>query len=336
MNHETLSNAPRLLIEADLQPVQGRRFQPTGFPDLGAATYDGPNGERMLLVESAQSMANRLEKVCWDDVADDWMEPLRGLSMIKVKDGKDEFVTSSVLEAHRINSPYILEGNDTTVLDMLKHELAEMAEGAVDIRKLASVLLRYDTNALLHGVFLAKSDLAGGRLRLPRVVSAFIEAEDVREAQSGGVKNDHVKPSNAGDNERAKRGFGNVPFARTEFASSKITAYFNIDLSQIRSFGLGVNGEKLLLTLAAFKIRRFLETGLRLRTACDLDLTDLRVTRPSGFELPTLAELEAALPGLIKAVADEGCFAEPRVTEVRWDGMKKKAKKDKESDAAGE
>lgn len=332
MNHEALSNAPRLLIEAVLQPVQGRRFQPTGFPDLGAATYDGPNGERMLLVESAQSMANRLEKVCWDEVAEDWVEPLQGLSMIKVKDGQGGFVTSSVLEAHRINSPYILEGNDTTVLDMLKHELAEMAEGAVDIRKLASVLLRYDTNALLHGVFLAKSDLAGGRLRLPRVVSAFIEAEDVREAQSGGVKNDHVNPS--GD---TGRGFGNVPFARTEFASPKITAYFNIDLSQVRGFGLSANVEKLLLTLAAFKIRRFLETGLRLRTACDLDLTDLRVTRPDGFELPTLAELEAELPGLVKAVADEGCFAEPRVTEVRWDGMsKKKGKKDKDSDAAGE
>lgn len=28
----------RLLIEAELVPVQGSRFQPTGFPDLGAAT----------------------------------------------------------------------------------------------------------------------------------------------------------------------------------------------------------------------------------------------------------------------------------------------------------
>src|SRR5207253_6245313 len=49
------------------------RFQPTGFPDLGAATYDGPEGKKMLLVESAQSMANRLEGVCWDTVAHDWV-----------------------------------------------------------------------------------------------------------------------------------------------------------------------------------------------------------------------------------------------------------------------
>ena len=67
-----LATTPRLLLEAPLQPLQGTRFQPTGFPNLGAATYEGPGGERMLLVESAQSMANRLETVCWDKPSDDW------------------------------------------------------------------------------------------------------------------------------------------------------------------------------------------------------------------------------------------------------------------------
>ena len=51
----------RILIEARLRPVQGERFQPTGFADLGAAVYELPSGTRMLLVESAQSIANRLE-----------------------------------------------------------------------------------------------------------------------------------------------------------------------------------------------------------------------------------------------------------------------------------
>ena len=75
-----LDNAPRLLIEARLKPVQGTRFQPTGFPNLGHAVYDSPDGQgRTVLVESAQSMANRLETVCWDEVADDWVAPLRGL-----------------------------------------------------------------------------------------------------------------------------------------------------------------------------------------------------------------------------------------------------------------
>lgn len=310
-----LKSSPRLLIEAELKPIQGTRFQPTGFPDLGAAEYQGPDGNmRMILVESAQSMANRLEEVCWDDVADDWVEPLKGLPLIKVKDKNGKPLTNSVLEAHRINSPYILEGKDKSVFDMLKKELAYMEEGRVDIRKLASTLLKVDSNAVLHGVFLAKKELAGGRLRLPRALSAFIEAEDIKIAASGGVKNDSVNPK--GD---TAKGFGNVPFARDEYISSKIVAYFNLDLAQIRAFGLGINAENLLISLALFKILSFLETGLRLRTACDLDLKAINIKRPVGFQLPKLETLKAALPDLIGSVAKEGRFNEPRVLEVAYE-----------------
>jgi len=311
-----LDDQPRLLIEAKLTPIQGTRFQPTGFPDLGAAEYDGPDGEtRMLLVESAQSMANRLEAVCWDEVEDDWVEPLRGLPYVKVLDKNGEPLTNSVLEAHRLNSPYILESKDSPVLKMLAEELADMEEGRVDIRKLAGTLLRVDTNAVLHGIFLAKKALAGGRLRLPRVVSGFIEASDVRVAASGGVKNDQVNPS--GD---TGKGFGNVPFARDEYVSPDITAYFNVDLAQIRGFGLGAEVERLLIALAMYKIRRFLRTGLRLRTACDLDLVGVEVTRPEGFELPSEDDLVSELPRLIEAVGNQARFADPRVTTMTYSG----------------
>ncbi|WP_207061642.1 type I-U CRISPR-associated RAMP protein Csb1/Cas7u [Motiliproteus sp. SC1-56] len=305
-------NAPRLLLEVDLQPLQGTRFQPTGFPDLGAAVYEGPDGEQMLLVESAQSMANRLEVVCWDDVADDWVTPLKGLPLVKVQDKSGRPLTNSVLESHRINSPYILEGKDKSLLEVLKSELAGMEEGRVDIRRLATVLMRLDTNALLHGVFLAKKELAGGRLRLPRVLSAFIEARQAKVAASGGVKNDSVNPS--GD---TSKGFGNVPFARDEYVAPQITAYFNIDLSQIRAFGLGDAANNLLAALALYKIRRFLDEGLRLRTACDLRQVDLRVTQPQSFAVPGRAELEAQLPSLIEACSE--LFADPRVTQVTYE-----------------
>ena len=171
-----LQDESRLLIEAALKPVQGSRFQPTGFPNLGHAAYESPDGQgRIVLVESAQSMANRLETVCWDEVADDWTSALRGLPVVKVVDPQGAALTNSVLEAHRLNSPYILEGKDRTVLDVLKDRLASMEEGRVDLRGLARILLEFDTNALLHGVFLAKRELAGGRLRMPRALSAFVE-----------------------------------------------------------------------------------------------------------------------------------------------------------------
>lgn len=327
LDFTALADAPRLLLEARLKPIQGTRFQPTGFPNLGAATYDGPDGTRMLLVESAQSTANRMEAVCWDKAADDWVPPLKGLPLIKVIDKKGQPLTNSILEAHRINSPYILEGKDTAVLDQLKNELAAMEEGPVDIGKLAAVLLRLDANALLHGVFLAKSDLAGGRLRLPRALSGFIEAEDVREAQSGGVKNDHVRPGKGAEGQTSKEGFGNVPFARSEFVSPRILAYFNIDLAQIRGYALGAAVGRLLLALALFKIRAFLEFGLRLRTACDLECGSLTVTRPNGFAVPERDALETELPRLIEAVAREQKWPADRVTKVRWDTQGKPPKK---------
>lgn len=328
LNLDALSAAPRLLLEAHLQPLQGTRFQPTGFPNLGAATYDGPNGERMLLVESAQSMANRLETVCWDKPADDWVTPLKGLPLVKVMDKNGKPLTNTVLEAHRINSPYILEGKDKGVFNSLKSQLAEMEEGPVDLKKLAVVLLNMDTNSLIHGVFLAKPDLAGGRLRLARVLSSFIEASEVKEAQSGGVKNDHVKPGRGEEGRTSKEGFGNVPFARSEFTSPNITAYFNLDLAQIRAFGLGDAVTRLLIVLALYKIRALLYSGLRLRTACDLEVTDsgLVAKRPESFVVPSRAELEVALPSLIEAVATEQSWPVDRVTRVTWDGSAKSKK----------
>jgi CRISPR-associated protein Csb1 len=233
-------------------------------------------------------------------------------------------LTNTILEAHRINSPYILEGKDKKVFNILKSELAGMEEGPVDIKKLAAVLLKLDTNALIHGVFLAKSELAGGRLRLPRVLSSFIEAENVNEAQSGGVKNDHVKPGKGGEGKTSKEGFGNVPFARSEFTSAKIVAYFNLDLSQIRAFGLGAAASDLLIALAIYKIQALFVSGLRLRTACDLEVIEngIQIKRPAHFVLPALKDIENALPGLIAVVAKELQWpqnVEDRVTKVIWE-----------------
>jgi CRISPR-associated protein Csb1 len=215
-------------------------------------------------------------------------------------------LTNSILEAHRLNSPYILEGTDSTVLDMLKREVANMEKGPVDIRTLARIVFRYDPNAVLHGVFLAKSDLAGGRLRLPRLLSAFIEGTDARQAYSGGVKNDHVDPSG-----NTKKGFGNVPFPRVEF-TGPLTGFFNIDLSMLRGFHLGEPAERFLFTLALFKIRRFLTHGLRLRTACDLTLSQ---------DVEGLPGEKEAADVLVQAINDcrtAGLFADPPVTIVTY------------------
>lgn len=143
------------------------------------------------------------------------------------------------------------------------------------------------------------------------MLSSFIEAKNVTVAASGGVKRDDVNPSG-----ETKKGFGHVPFHRDEYAG-EITAYFNLDVAQIRGFRLGEQAEKLLIALALFKVQKVLEVGLRLRTACDLELMGaIRVKRPDGFIMPPLGELEKELPALIAAASDK--FATPPVTTVRY------------------
>lgn len=310
-----LASSSRLLLEAELAPIQGTRFQPTGFPDLGPARFRAPgDGKDRLLVESAQSMANRLEAVCWDKANHDWVAPLNGLPYVRVVNTDGKFLTATPVEAHRLNSPYILESKDSTFSDKLKAEL-EVAETAmVDLQLLARVLLRYDPNSLVHGIFLAKKEIAGGRMRLPRALTGFIEAREVQVAASGGVKNDVVDPS--GD---TKAGFGNVPFQRDEF-TGEITAYFNVDLGQIRAFGFDENATNLLIDLCLFKILRLLTQDLRLRTACDLGVQGIAVKRPDNLEVDSpedaLKAVEARLPGRIAACREH--FADPAVTETMF------------------
>jgi len=323
---KSLDNSNRILFSVEVKPIQGDRFQPTGFPSLGAATYQTRDGQN-LLVESSQSMANRLETVCWDSATSAPVACLTGISHVTVE-RKGKFLTDSMLESHRINSPYLLEGKDDKFIKMLKAELGGLEEGPIDRKKLAEVLLKFDVGSLIHGVFLAKKELAGGRLRIARSLSAFIEAYGVRVAASGGVKNDHVNPS--GD---TKSGFGNVPFSRDEFVADKIICHINLDLAQIRGFGLDKDAESLLITLALYRVRKLLDGDLRLRTACDLEPVDrekIIATRPSGFELPTLAELETATKSAI-----EKCGKSMVHTTVKFEDDLKKAK-DKENEAAGD
>ena len=348
---EQLYGQHRLLMEACLKPVQGTRFQPTGFPDLGAAVYEAPdehgNSVQMVLVESAQSVANRLEIVCWNDATDSLNPTVAGMPYVSVTLWDSGNTTNSLLEAHRLNSPYIMNddgfaqrlrtdarlpaGSGSTGARRRGRRASAEAEverppadtdqvGAFDRATLARAAFKYDPGSVLHGVFLEKLD---GRARLQRCLSGFIEARQSNVADSGGVKNDRVAPAPSslhgiGLTVSAAEGYGNVPFHRTEYTAESITAYFNLDLAQIRAYGLGENAERFLTTLALWKVRKFLDTGLRLRTACDLQVIgDLEITQPlNGFTVPSTQELEADLPMLIQTCSVDGSFADPPVTEL--------------------
>lgn len=323
-----LQDAPRLLLEAGLKPAQGERFQPTGFADLGAAQYTTPGGMKMLLVESAQSVANRLERAVIDGEGVDLRPELEGLPYVRVElTGEGEGVaTSSLVEAHRLNSPFIVT-NDGFRKPFLQKSGYKKGQ-VIQWSKAASAVFHFDPSALLHGVFFA--NIEDGRLRLPRVISGFVEASEVSEAASGGVKNNHFDPSGE---IRAdgydKDVYGNVPYSRLEFTAADVRAYFNIDLAQLRGYRLPDVAQRLLLALALYKVRRFLDEGLRLRTACDFVVKEeLKATMPAGFEVPNTAELANLLPTLIADARKEKDLLAPEVLRLTTKTVKK-AKKDK-------
>lgn len=348
-----LDHVSRLLMAIPLRPIQGDRFQPTGFPSLGAATYQTSDGKK-LLVESAQSMANRFELTCWETAQSKPISALDGISHVTVKRG-GKFLTDSMLEPHRLSSPYILSSSDRSFLDPflddmragLGQKLIDENQGLVSRTELAKVILKYDIGSLVHGVFFANnkvklqasgkpSSIAGGRLRISRALSSFIEATDARVAASGGVKNDSVHPEKVSG--ELSELTGNVPFARDEYVAAKITLFVNLDLAQIRGYGLGNEAERLLILLALFKVRKAIDGDLRLRTACDLtvDRDAAMSVAPESFSLPPIDELigtNGANDGeLQKAV--HACRITMLATTATFDDEIKKAKDEKK--AAGD
>jgi CRISPR-associated protein Csb1 len=322
MNLNTLDNMPRLLLEADLRPVAGQRFQPTGFADLGAAEYKLPDGKTsMLLVESAQSVANRLEKTCLDGDGPGLDPALEGLSYVvaELEGTGIEKSTSSLVEAHRIASPYILLNKD--FLATLVKEMGYNPKLPLEWTRIYATLFKYDANSLVHGVFL--SLLEGGRVRAPRAITGFIEASDVGKVLSGGVKNSPVDPTGKTQVVDPPAGtsgeggiYSNVPYSRVEYVAKEIKAYFNLDLSLIRGYRLGDEATRFLIALSLLKVRRFLDSSLRLRTACDLGVIgEVRAKEPADFILPAEPELLAQVQAGIKACA--ALFASPAVTVLK-------------------
>jgi CRISPR-associated protein Csb1 len=305
--------AQRTVLEAELAPLIGSRFQPTGFPDLGAAEFGTSGDRRRLLVESTQSMANRLEATTWDDARADQVEALAGVPFVRILDGDGGFLSSSRLEPHRLASAYIMNGtiDGTSGRDWLRDRLGLVAGKPLDHRAVARACFALDPLSLVHGVFFAQKPWPW-QPKVARAVTSFIEAEGVSPAVSGGVKRDVV--INEAKEGATAEGYGMVPHHRVEYTAERITLYFAVDRVQLRSYGLPEPATALLEALIDFEIGTLLDGGLRLRTACDF-----KVIRTEG-ERPDPAEAAVRVSKLVGACADE---LGP-VTEVTWTGRGKK------------
>src|SRR6266566_759882 len=177
----------------------------------------------------------------------------------------------------------------------------------LDYRAVARACFRLDPASLVHGVFFARKAWPW-QPKFARAVTSFIEASGVRPVVSGGVKRDVVV--NEGKEGATAEGYGTVPHHRVEYTARQITAYFTVDHAQFRSYGLSEPATAVLEALADYEIGTLLDRDLRLRTACDLQVTEVRGERPDGHE---------AAVRVAKLAAE--CAAElGPVTAVTWSG----------------
>lgn len=324
----------RTIFEVELEPIAGSRFQPTGFPDIGAALFQRPervDGELVwreaLVVESAQSMANRLEDVGWDRAAQEPTSTLTGLPYVRVVTEGGEYLTSSRTEAHRLASAFIKDStfDGTDMKKVIRERLALEDDTPLAPREIANAVFQLDPLCLVHGVFFAESaKVWPGQPKIARALTGFVEALDVRPAVSGGVKRDEVRHATGEGAGGATEGYGSIPFHRTEWTAGRILASFSLDRAQIQAYGLPEPASDLLGTIALWEIRGLLDGGLRLRTACDLTPVGADVVDRDGEPLPPLDDLDKHVGSLIA-----GCSALVGVgtpLEVVWNGGKKKAK----------
>lgn len=143
-----------LIIKAQFEPLGDQnRFQPAGFPEMGHVIYDAPRSdkdgkaappEKVCIVDSAASMANHLETVCFANAATGVLHSdLENLPYVRCMSDlpgaspaagvtKRGLVVSSLTEGHRLASDYFLDGtlDNTRFRDKLRSDF-----GIIEIKK---------------------------------------------------------------------------------------------------------------------------------------------------------------------------------------------------------
>lgn len=283
-----------LIIKAQFEPLgQQSRFQPAGFPEIGHVIYDAPSVDasgnpiksKVCIVDSAASMANHLESICFENAATGILhEDLAGLPYMRCVTGskKNVLVLTSISEGHRLASDYFLDAEvgGQNFRDVLRQEF-----GIVEIKKnetyfvtpeswwkIYKTVFKYDPNSLVHGILFAKE-----QIKISRMLTAHLEAFGAARVGSAGVKFDRL----------GKTTSGQPIFSKDEETAERIEATFMIDLGLLRSYGYRDSGlslaqKRLLLELALWKVQRMLAAPFRFRSGCHLQCVHSQFSTERG------------------------------------------------------
>ncbi len=342
----------------DLDRFQPSGFPEIGHVIYDAPRGDGSK-EKVCIVDSPASMANHLETVCMDGPTAGLHADLGGLPYVRCVTDLDaaaskekrpsQVVVTTLTEGHRLASDYFLDGQIDpqwkAELKVTKEEKGKSGSvkeetipahwegagfrdrlrkefGIKEVKKdktyfiwpdtwwsIYRTIFSYDPNSLVHGVMFAKE-----QIKISRLLTAHLEAFGAARVGRSGVKFDRL----------GKTTSGQPIFAVDDETANTIVATFIIDLALLRSYGrddkgLSAEQKRLLLDLAAWKIRRLLQSPFRFRSGCQLACTGIDwCDDTDGHVVPEAAKHKAT--ELKEGIADsiKACKLEQPPTDVYY------------------
>jgi CRISPR-associated protein Csb1 len=350
------SDAYRLTLQATLQPVAGiERFQPAGFPEIGHVIYDSlkfasdGRADKVCIVDSAASMANHLETVCLDGPFGAALAPeLTGLPHVacvtdNVTGGGRRLVVTTLSEGHRLASSLFTDKRSVLIENgqpgtrnfgaQLMEEFGLVHLGTrshplpQDWWNVFKTIFKYDPNSLVHGIFFPAMGI-----KIPRVLTAHLEAFGAARVPSAGVKFDKLFMTTSGQ----------PIFPVDDETAREIRATFIIDLALLRSFGRTEKKDKqevahglvdtqkqFLVGFALWKIGRLLRKPFRYRSRCDLELVGIRRVDDGADATLSIDDFGIKIDALLEnAFSSDTREKDGRVTQVYWkaDEIFRKAK----------
>jgi CRISPR-associated protein Csb1 len=329
------ADAACLVAKAHLKPVGDlRRFQPAGFPEIGQVAYK-VGDDRICIVDSAASMANHLESVCFEDgggtVLHSDLSGLAYVACVTTENGSSHTVCTTLSEGHRLASDYfvgtpaVLGGEPFREVLQREMQLKKLGEKKFFFYpggwgKIYKTIFQYDPNSLVHGLLFAKESI-----KISRMLTAHHEAHHTERVSSAGVKFDKI----------GKTTSGQPIFSVTQQTAEETLVTFILDLALLRSYGRAEEGlnlaqKRLLLELALWKIARLTARPFRYRSGCHLELARELEWTLDGVEV-------SVGPGDIRrAIAEAGFSSDRSPTRVEYPAadLYRIETKEKKSDGA--
>ena len=337
MKPSELLEFPAIAFQLHLESFGPSAIQLPTFQDVGNAVFSRPDGVQSGILDTHASMANRLEAAVWNEPQETVINCLEQMPFVSVRSPSNQLVTASVLESHRLNSPYIFKSKMPGQKETFEQYFAERlkpADGTPGGYKpeLAKIFAEIDPCSLIHGTFMSYSKnfmLSGAGSKLTAALTGFAEVSNISPVEYGTAKQDRINTKQDAFG-KSSEGFGTFQTPATLWYAEQIAAYYHLDIDLLHSYQLGNTFVEWAVCVSLLKIFRFIKRGLRLRSHCILQpqLTEngkialnfqlpLEHRNQNYFELglPEQNKLENHIAELTQTLREEGTFGEPLVLE---------------------